>query len=57
MHLLDSRKHRKLAISRPVNRRVSIVVEKMVTLEDRLTEVEALVENRSDLRSSTEATD
>ena len=57
MHLLDSRKHRKLAISRPVNRRASIVVEKMVTLEDRLTEVEALVENRSDLRSSTEATD
>ncbi len=57
MHLLDSRKHRKLRRAPLFNTRASMVADRLVAIEDRVTQIEELVDERPDIGSRQDATD
>jgi len=57
MHLLDSRKHRKLRRAPLLNSRASMVADRLVAIEDRVTQIEELVDERPDIGSRQDATD
>ncbi len=57
MHFSDRRKQRNIETSVPVNRQASAVADKLVAIEDRLNQLEELVDERPDIRSRQETTD
>jgi branched-chain amino acid transport system permease protein len=57
MHLSERRKGRKSETSVPINRGAALVADKLVAIEDRLNQLEELVDERPDIRSRQETTD
>ena len=57
MHFSDRRKQRNIETSVPVNRQASAVADKLVAIEDRLNQLEELVDERPDIRSRQEMPD